>query len=776
MPRSVAWLGWWLVLAVVAGCGGGEGEGGDKGGAGTGVEGAEGQPSGGGGGGPTAAPPVAPEGQQRYFDLLAHGHLADLDHRGLFVDFGTPARAKYTVGHWHSGWVADGVDGDTTFSYAGKRGRFYFPVEQPGPLTLRMRLKPIGATFASAYFNGKELDMVRFGEGAGFRDVVLKVPAERVRAGENALLLVFGGTAPKDGKQVSVAMDWIHVEGGSPVEGFEPPLQDVLRSAVELGGQEREALAVPRPSRLSFHVRVPKAATLAFAVGFEGEGATPARLVARADGMEPVELWKGEATGRWEVVRVSLEPVADRVVRLDFVADGEGKGRIAWAEPGIYVDRAPKPKGKRAKNIVVLLIDTLRADALRIYNPRSRVETPHLTQLAREGAILDAQSPENWTKPSCASILTSLFPSTHRTKLETSKLPDAALTLPEHLRQHGFTTASFIANGYVSRKFGFDQGWDHYTNYIRENKSTEAENVFREAGDWIEAHKGRRFFAYIQTIDPHVPYDPPERLLKKYDPEPYDGPIRPRLTPQQVEDAKKGRLTLSERDRRRLRALYDAEIAYHDEEFGKFLERLRKLGVLDETVFVVVSDHGEEFGEHGRWGHGHGTYQEMVHVPFVVRFPGAVPAGQRLTQTVSTMDVGPTVLELAGVPPFPYFEGRSLAGMLRGEELPEPQVAFSDHQDDARTIRSGRWKLQLRGNNPHLFDLVRDPGEQQELAPQRAPIAHRYLRVLLGQFLGASNRSKWTEADQGEGLVLRESSTNIDPETRQHLKALGYAN
>ncbi len=772
MRRSVAWTSWLLGLSLAA-CGG------EK-------EAASSSPGSAGGGAASErssgvqeeadAPPVAPSGARPYFDLMSHVHLADLDHHGLFIDFGTPARDKYTVGDWRSGWGRDGADGDVTFTYVGKRGRIYFPVERPGPLTIRMRLKAIGSKIASPYFNGKELELLQLPQGGGFTQVTLKVPADRVQPGENSLMLVFGGTVPKGGEQVSVAMDWVHVESSAPPEGFEPPLYDLLRAAVEVGGVTRQALAVPRASRLSFHLRVPKGATLAFAVGAEGEGPSAARVVVRADGMEPADLWKGEAGSRWDVVRSDLSAWADRVVRIDFLAEGRGKGRVAWAEPAVYVPAAETPRGKRAKHVVVLLIDTLRADALRVYNPRSRVKTPNLDRLAREGAVLEAQAPENWTKPSCASILTALFPSTHRTKKETSKLPEAALTLAEHLKQHGFQTASFIANGYVSRKFGFDQGWDHYTNYIRENKSTKAENVFREAGDWIQRHKDRRFFTYIQTIDPHVPYDPPERLLQQYDPEPYDGPIRPRLTPQQVEDAKRGRMTFSERDRQRLRALYDAEITYHDEQLGKFLERLEQLGVLDETLFVVVSDHGEEFGEHGSWGHGHSTYQELLHVPFIVRFPGGVPAGRRFDATVSTMDVAPTVLELAGVEPLPYFEGRSLAGMLRGEVLPEPRVAFSDHLDDHRVARSGRWKLRLRGLNVDFFDLKRDPAERAELAPRQAPVAFRYLRMLLGQFLGATNRSRWMEAEQGEGLQLRQADTVIDAQTRQHLKALGYAN
>src|SRR5690606_5956615 len=131
-------------------------------------------------------------------------------------------------------------------------------------------------------------------------------------------------------------------------------------------------------------------------------------------------------------------------------------------------------------------------------------------RIVERGILFEqAQSPENWTKPAVASLLTGLQPATHGAKTEEARLPDSAELLSEVMKEAGFTTGSFIANGYVSDRFGFDQGWDDYNNFIRDGRSTEAEDVFREAGNFIERHKDERFFVYIQTIDPHVPYDPP---------------------------------------------------------------------------------------------------------------------------------------------------------------------------------------------------------------------------------------------------------------------------
>lgn len=375
-------------------------------------------------------------------------------------------------------------------------------------------------------------------------------------------------------------------------------------------------------------------------------------------------------------------------------------------------------------------------------------------------------------------MLTSLWPATHQAKTDAARVPAGAVLLSESYKEAGFSTASFIANGFVSTVFGFEQGWDHYTNFIRENRDTRAENVFKEAGDWIEQHKRERFFVYVQTIDPHVPYDPPADYLNLYDEREYTGQISQRNTAELLEKAKRNPplITFDASDRRRLEALYDGEVSYHDHWLGQFVDRLKTLGVYDDTLFVITADHGEEFNDHGSYGHGHTVYQELLHVPLIFRLPGRVPAGQRVAQTVTTVDIGPTIFEGTGVPLEATAEGHSLQPYLRGEIPAMPAVAFSDMLDDRRVIRAGRWKLVLRGVNPSLFDLQVDPTEQRDLGTTARPIALRYCRILLGQFLGARDRHRWIDGDQRvRGTNLRQENTAIDPALQQQLGALGYA-
>ena len=224
----------------------------------------------------------------------------------------------------------------------------------------------------------------------------------------------------------------------------------------------------------------------------------------------------------------------------------------------------PRAIEEPGRNVVVLLIETLRASKLQTYYAKSRVKTPAIDGFVEQGTVFERpQTPENWTKPAVASVLTSLHPATHRTKQDASKLPKSALMLSEVYKKAGFKTASFIANGYVSNAFGFDQGWDHYTNYIREQRNTNASNVFGEAQAWIEKNKDGRFFAYIQTIDPHVPYDPPAKFLEMYDAKPSNGQVKNRRTHLMLDEAKKNpkKYKFTQRDKERIEALHDGEIS-----------------------------------------------------------------------------------------------------------------------------------------------------------------------------------------------------------------------
>jgi choline-sulfatase len=738
--------------------------------------------------GPAAgAEPAAFASYDRHFDLWEHAHLGEIDQQGLYIEFGTPARQKYTFGDWRSGWGKEGATSTDRFNYAvGDSSRVYFFHDKSEPLTLRVRMRPAGSAVVTPYMNNAALPAVKIA-GAEFKDYDVAVPADKVVAGENRLMFRFGGTVEAEGEARAAAVASVRVIKGTPAPSvYAPPHFGELRTELPVGGVQRRALAVRSPTALTFYLDIPKDAKLGFGVGIAGQKGAPtgkgaiARVTVTPEGGTPKELLRAELKTVWRDELLDLKSFGGKLCRVELRIEGDvGSGRAAWSTPVVLLPKKALAKlDKPAKNVVVLLIDTQRARSLKAFNPSAREQTPALDQIAKEGAVLEAtQAPENWTKPSTASVLTGLYPATHGAKTDGSMLPSGATLISESLKAAGFTTASFIANGYVSDKFGFNQGWDQYTNYIREKRSTRAENVFKDAGDWIEKNKGKRFFAYVHTIDPHVPYDPPEEYLSLYAKGEYSGQISPRKTAEQLEQAKRvpPKITLTEDDKQRLKDLYSGLVSSHDHFLGLFVQRLKKLGVYDDTIFVITADHGEEMNEHGSWGHGHTVYQDLLWIPYVVRFPGVVPGNTRIKQATSSMSIFPTVMEAVGVAPPNTLEDSSVLSWLRGAPQNPMPVAFSDFLDDRRVIRSGRWKFILRGLNMTFFDLGTDPTEQKELDRSKYPIAARYTTIMLGQFLGARDRRVWLKGEQGQGTKLEKQNATIDETLREQLKAIGYA-
>ena len=726
---------------------------------------------------PAVAP--APDGTSTYEDLLALLHLADVyDSAGLFVDFGTAARLKYTIGNWNSGWQGESREGDARVSTFGKTARLYLPAASKQPMQLRLRAKPYATGALIVYVNGKTIGEARVSQGDGFREIVIPISEDDIRAGENAIMLRATKTAQVRGKARSFAMDWLRFEPSSAESAAVP--RRVAVEDVSVGSVDRRAIVLAPGAQVDWFVEVPTDGTLVFGSGLDAQSSGVLVLQIDSDGAAG-STQRLDARAAWSDQQVSLKQPTGKIARVRF--RNEGTADVALSDARI-VRRTGEALviDEPARNVVVLLIDTLRASKLQAYYPKTRVKTPTVDTFASEGTLFErSQSPENWTKPSVASVLTSLHPATHNTKQDASKLPKSALMLSEVYQKAGFQTASFIANGYVSNAFGFDQGWDHYTNYIREARNTTASNVFGEAEGWIEKNKDGRFFVYIQTIDPHVPYDPPAKFLEMYDSLPYNGQVQNRRTHLMLDDAKKNpkKYAFTKRDKEHIEALHDGEISYHDEYFGKFLTKLRELGLDENTLIVVTSDHGEEFQEHGSWGHGHSVYQELLGVPLMFRWPGVIPANTRIGPVVSTLDIGPTVLEATGVPIPDQFEGRSLLGFMRGDWPQGPYVAFSDFLDHRRVIRGGDWKMIIRGNlSQVIFDLEHDYWEQKELDGSNHPIAQRYLRTLHGQFLGAEDRRHWLAGSTGSSSQkkpgLTEEKQEMTPELCRQLVALGY--
>ncbi|RMD83048.1 MAG: hypothetical protein D6815_07660 [Candidatus Dadabacteria bacterium] len=444
-------------------------------------------------------------------------------------------------------------------------------------------------------------------------------------------------------------------------------------------------------------------------------------------------------------------------------------------------------------DVYLIVIDTLRYDATSFGDPAGN-RTPYLAKLARRGTLYErAYAQSSWTKPSVASLLTSLYPSTHGANLRRSRLPEAAETLSERLERFGYETAVFSANPWVSPAFGFDQGVGHFVEAERESfvrlvlglrlckfadrllpghtiarglgrledfygvRQTKRTNCRRDQAlaaafaKWMESPSSRPRFVYFHLMSPHIPYQPPGRE---------------HAFPEAEQVALlRSREPLPEQRRDLLVELYRQAVLHADTIVGRILAAIEKAGRLDGAVVLVTSDHGEEFYDHGHWGHGKSLYEELIHVPLVLAGPG-VPAGKRVKAPVMLVDVVPTILELvAGIQAPSHWEGRSL--LKPPPERPVYAELVREGGLAAFAIIEGTKKyLEAResAGSPvrrELFDLAGDPGEHRPLRRANEQLWHGKLAAL--QAAAAAKH-------------LQQAAAAIDEEARKRLEALGYVN
>ncbi len=323
-------------------------------------------------------------------------------------------------------------------------------------------------------------------------------PAATLNPGDNRIRLTFRSAgAVAGGKRAAAAIAAIAIGAAratspQPAVDLAAELPSSLNvTEVGLGGASRRALAMPANSRLSFYVQVPAQAKLALAYGSRAPSASVAVRVARDGGAALATLYEGPASGRWSEGAWDLTPFAGQAVRLDLCAPGGG---VDWAEPRLVVRAAPPAAASQTKfdHIYVWMIDTLRADKVHIFNPKTNVLTPNYDAFAADAARFTwAQVPGTWSLPSQASMLTGVYPRVHKATVHESKISRDVPFVAEQFKKAGFRTAMFSANGYVSAKWGFDRGWDENRNLIRENLPNHAENLWGHSQEVDHARQGQ---------------------------------------------------------------------------------------------------------------------------------------------------------------------------------------------------------------------------------------------------------------------------------------------
>jgi arylsulfatase A-like enzyme len=539
---------------------------------------------------------------------------------------------------------------------------------------------------------------------------------------------------------------------------------------------ERRRAVVAPAAPWSWEGRVPEGARLALGVQVLPEDAAGVRSlalqVAIAVGRSTETRTAGqvEPGGRWLDFAADLSALGGRRVRLTVAPSLAGTPagaapRLAWSPAQL----APPGRSARQRpNILLIVVDTLRADRLTPYGYRRETSPEIARRLAGRGVVVEhayAQAP--WTIPSAVSYLTSRYPGELLAgPMEGYAVPAGVETMAERLAAQGYETALFSGNHLLRDASGFGRGFaTRYTPPATpESNLLHADSVNTRVLPWLAAHQRQPFFLYLHYMDPHDPYDNPDLVGGR---SPFYPDYPGTLSGRWVHGVYTGAIPLTdpERDVAHLSALYDSEVRYVDRAIGELLSALEP-EVAAATLMVLTSDHGEELYEHGGWKHGQTLYQEQIRVPLLFRWDGRLPAGRRLSGTVELLDLLPTLVAAAGGEPSPDWQGIDLLPALAGEVDPPRRPAFAQHLasgplraaavlGDKKLLLFNRaepfapanaliehlWRTDLgRLERRELYDLGADAGERRNraaLEPEAAAalgllIDHRLDRTLPG--------------------------------------------
>lgn len=717
------------------------------------------------------------------------------------LEVGTSAARSHLL----SGWGSDERDDVRTYAW-GLGAASTFELFSSDAFDAELVLHGRAFTYPGAaaqtvevWANGERVGEVEIGEDFARHRVA--VPAARLRAGRNLFELRYGRhdvpsevvPGAVDDRPLAVLWYDLALEGaldaaapslqgehvrlpvGSRVSYFEDvrpgdelvlgrvePSSGAVALRVELetadGGVSTWSPAADAgsgPLRWRLPLETPRLARLSL-VGSRGEGSLWHRLTG----------WLGDGPAVTVLLPMVMRPASDGAMEGVVAEDVVAEGVAAVEDVAMAADVPP--------DIIIYLIDTLRADRLGAYG-YGRPTSPRIDQFAAGATVFThAQAQSSWTRTSVTSLFTGMLPQAHGVNRRDEALAPQITTLAEALKEQGYETVGFITNGNVDAAFGLDQGFDHY-QYLRES---EGKVVFHQTAaqlnnwvfKWLDslAPRGQRppFFLYVHASDPHAPYTPEDAYYQRF----AEGVDRSLGWLEHVHDISAGRMDAPPGTAEAWSALYDGEIAYTDHHFGRLLDRLQGMGLDRSSLIVLLSDHGEEFAEHGGWEHGKTLYGEQLRVPLIVQLPAGQAAGQRLPVLANQMDVLPTLLDYLGAEAPALVQGQSLLPWMRGVPAhpKDPSYAYlrlgARHQ---QSVIDRHFKLIIdaaqRPQGHELFDLSLDLDEQRDLASQ-----DRLEEGYLGQTL---RRLEARLRGRGGSTSTR---VEVDEELRRRLEALGY--
>ena len=711
-----------------------------------------------------AADPVVEPVVDPVVDLIANRHRWHLhgprDAAALIVPVAGEGLRKY-VRDYKNPW-------GPVIEVDGRRGRVLTTrqTELHVPWTIadggaRVRIRVWGGTErqrVAVSFNGKHA-------GAAFVDrewrvLDFEVPAGRLRDGENRVLLSIDRASTIEGHKTYGLVHSIELEptraGAETVSKDAPwpamsPTLDRVPNAAALTGFRA----------YSMYMQLPKVGALTFDAR---TGDAPARLTiaARPAGgtqttLHTVDVAAGTSTPQ----KIDLAPLGGALVRLTIEIDGTDATAVAIDRPRITPPSAtPRPRRAPYNNAILWVGDALRSDRLALYGPKSPVRTPRLDREAKtRGAVvyLNNQAASPSSPPSHASIQTGMIPRVHGVAGDKSKLSPGTPMLSTQLEAAGVAAAYYGNNPFGMARLRQPGNWTAFHQPGQEGQGHDCKVLVQLMLEYAQTQKkaGKRFFISALAYEPHTPYRYHEGITENYFSGPFDPAIGKAPTGTIFGPIVAGKMKMTDKRWAQLRGLYDGEIEYMDGCIGELLDGLDTMGARDETLFVLSSDHGEGFFEHGRLGHAFGHFAELGNVPFVLfGGPQLVDGVVKVDTVTSHLDITPTILDLMGVPIDDRVQGESVLPMaLRGGPW-VPRVMPLEY-GRSYALRATEWKYIVDYDGTEsVFDLADDPTEQKNLygdekwgIGSKRPIALRFFRDIAGFFL--IHRSEWRMARMG---------------------------
>lgn len=598
---------------------------------------------------------------------------------------------------------------------------------------------------------------------------------------------------PTDGLFDLMAIKWIRI-----VPRKADFTQSAGREFISKREEYRKTLYFHSPSTATFEVTIPRNAELHFGMGItEKNSPVTFRLSADSKNLSATTVTDADI---WVDKTLDLSPYAGKQIKLVFETSAAKPGAVGlWASP-LLTTKAPKNR----PNVLLYMIDTERADHSSLYG-YARETTPFLKKIGAQGLVFeDCQVQATWTKPSVASLLTSLYSFTHGIVQDYDTIPRGATTLAEQLRAAGYVTSGIVANPFAGRLSGLQRGFDYVSEWAvvqryrkdEQDRGTDSAAVNKIIFPWLEQHRHEPFFLYAHTTDPHAPYRPPAGFEEKFA-NPAETAEFDRTYKSLVDQRGYGGGAVISRavcrrnrvnpDRFIRRAIdrYDGEILHNDWSLEQLAGKLKQLGLLNNTLIIVVSDHGEEFWEHGWTAHGQSVYQELTHGLFVMWNPKLIPTPRRVNEPVQLVDVMPTVLDLLGLKVPDMVQGQSLAGFATGRHFqrrgavmtsryasPHARGLVPENGTNTVALLDANWKLIYRDNGKQvglnkveLYDRRNDRAEKTTIAAQHPQEVRRMMTEI----------GKWLQAEkQIRSFLGSGSKATMDAKTLEQLRSLGY--